>query len=77
MVLRTVLRRIFGPTRGKVTGGWRQSHSEEHCNVYPLLNIIRMTQSKMMRWKWHMTCIAEKRNAHKVLVGKPEENRPF
>jgi hypothetical protein len=24
-----------------------------------------------------MTCIAEKRNAHKVLVGKPEENRPF
>jgi hypothetical protein len=68
---------MFGPKRGKVTGGWRQLHSEEHCNLHPLLNIIRMTQSKMMKWKGHMTCIAETRNEYKILVEKSEENRPF
>jgi hypothetical protein len=39
-----VLRRIFGPKRGKVTGGWRQLHSEEHHNSHPLPNIIGMLQ---------------------------------
>jgi hypothetical protein len=29
------LRRIFGPKRDEVTGGWRKLHNEEPHNLYP------------------------------------------
>jgi hypothetical protein len=29
-----VLRRIFGPKRDRVTGGWRKLHNEELHNLY-------------------------------------------
>jgi hypothetical protein len=29
-----VLRRIFGPKRGEVTGDWRKLHNEELHNLY-------------------------------------------
>jgi hypothetical protein len=35
-----VLRRIFGPTRDKVTGGWRKLHNEELHNLYSSPSII-------------------------------------
>jgi hypothetical protein len=31
-----VLRRIFGPKRDEVTGGWRKMHNEELHNLYSL-----------------------------------------
>jgi hypothetical protein len=34
-----VLRRIFGPERGEVTGGWRKLHDEELHNLYFSPNI--------------------------------------
>jgi hypothetical protein len=37
-----VLRRIFGPQRDEVTGGWRKLHNEELHNVYSSPCIIRM-----------------------------------
>jgi hypothetical protein len=37
-----VLRRIFGPKRDEVTGGWRQLHNEELHNLYSSPSIIRM-----------------------------------
>jgi hypothetical protein len=33
---RTVLRRIFGPERDEVTGGWRKLHDEELHNLYSI-----------------------------------------
>jgi hypothetical protein len=36
-----VLRRIFRPKRGEVTGGWRKLHNEELHNSYSSPNIIR------------------------------------
>jgi hypothetical protein len=30
-----VLRRIFGPKREEVTGGWRKLQNEESHNLYP------------------------------------------
>jgi hypothetical protein len=37
-----VLRRIFGPKRDEVTGGWRKLRNEELHNMYSSLSIIRM-----------------------------------
>jgi hypothetical protein len=37
-----VLRKIFGPKRDEVTGGWRKLHNEEIRNLYCLPSIIRM-----------------------------------
>jgi hypothetical protein len=30
-----------------------------------------------MRWAWHVARMREKRNAYKILVGKPEGKRPL
>jgi hypothetical protein len=43
-----VLRRIFGPNRDEVTGGWRKQHNEKLHNLYSLPSIIRMIKSRSM-----------------------------
>jgi hypothetical protein len=45
-----VLRRIFGPKRGEVVGGWRRLHSEENSDLYASPNIIRTIKSRRMIW---------------------------
>jgi hypothetical protein len=45
-----VWRRIFGPKRDEVTGGWRKLHNEELHNVYFTPSIIRMIKSNRMKW---------------------------
>jgi hypothetical protein len=52
-----VLRRIFGPKRDEVIGGWRKFHNEELYNLYSSLNIIRMIKSRRMRWVGHVACM--------------------
>jgi hypothetical protein len=37
-----VLRRIFGPKRDGVTGGWKKLHNEELHNLYSSPSIIRI-----------------------------------
>jgi hypothetical protein len=49
-----VLRRIFGPKGGDVTGGWRKLHNEELHNLYSSPSIIRMIKSRRMRWAGHV-----------------------
>jgi hypothetical protein len=41
-----VLRRIFGPKRDEVTGGWKKLHNEELHNFYSSPDIIRMIMSR-------------------------------
>jgi hypothetical protein len=65
-----VLRRIFGPKRGEVTGGWRKLHNEELHNLYSSPSIIRMNKPRRMRWAKNVTCMDEKRNAYKYFCGK-------
>jgi hypothetical protein len=43
-----VLRRIFGPKKDEVTGGWRELHNEELHDLYSSPSIIRMIMSKKM-----------------------------
>jgi hypothetical protein len=71
-----VLRRIFGPKRDEVTGGWRKLHKEELHNLYSLQSIIRIVKPKKMRWEAHVARM-ERRNAYAILVEKPEGKRPL
>jgi hypothetical protein len=70
-----VLRRIFGPKRDEVTGEWRKLHNEELHNLYFSPSIIRIMKSRRMRWAEHVERMGEKRNAYRLLVGKPEGKR--
>jgi hypothetical protein len=72
-----VLRRIFGPKRNEVTGKWRKLHNEELCDLYSSPSIIRIIKSRRMRWAGHVARIGERRNAYRLLVGKPEGKRPL
>jgi hypothetical protein len=44
----TVLRKIFGPKRDEVTGGWRTLHNEELHNLYSSPSTVRMNKSRGM-----------------------------
>jgi hypothetical protein len=72
-----VLRRIFGPKRDGVTGGWRKLQNEELHNLYSSPSIIRIIKSKRMRWAGHVAGMGEKRNVYRLLIGKPEGKRPL
>jgi hypothetical protein len=63
--------------RDEVIGRWRALHNEELHNLYCLLSIIRMIKSWRMRWAGHVARMGEKRNACRILVGKPGGNRPL
>jgi hypothetical protein len=64
-----VMRRIFGPKRKDVAGGWRRLHNEELCNLYASLNIIRVVKLRM-KWVGHVVCMGEMRNEYNIMGGK-------
>jgi hypothetical protein len=70
-----VLRRILGPKRDEVTGEWRKLHNEELCDLYSSPSIIRIIKSRRMRWAGHAARMGYKRDAYRILVGKPEGKR--
>jgi hypothetical protein len=71
-----VLRRIFRLKTNEVPEDWRKLHNELHY-LYSLPNIIKMVKSRRMRWAGHVARMGEKRNAYRILVGKPEGKRPL
>jgi hypothetical protein len=72
-----VLRRIFGPKRDKVTGGWRKLHNEELHGLYSSLSIVRVIKVGRMRWAGHVARMREVRGAYNILVRRPEGRRPL
>jgi hypothetical protein len=72
-----MLKRIFGPKRDEVTGGWRILHNEELHNLYSSPSVIRMIKSRRMRWAGYVARKGEKRNAYRILVGMAEGKRPL
>jgi hypothetical protein len=63
-----VLRRIFGPKRDELTGGWRKLRNEELHNLYFSPSIIRMMKSRRLRWAGYVAQMRKKRNAYRILV---------
>jgi hypothetical protein len=72
-----VLRRIFGPKRDKMAGEWRRLHNKELNDLYSSPNIIRVIKSRRMRWAGHVGRMGDKRDAYRILVGRPEGRRPL
>jgi len=72
-----MLRRMFRPKRDRVTGEWRKLHNEELCDLYSSPSIFRVIKSRRMRWAGHVTCMGERIDVYKVLVGKHEGKRPL
>jgi hypothetical protein len=70
------LRGIFGPKRDEVIGGWRKLHNEELHNLHSSPSII-MIKSRTMRLAGNLARVGEKRNACRILVGKPEGKGPL
>jgi hypothetical protein len=69
--------RIFGPKREEVTREWRKLHNKELHDLYSSPSVIRIIKSRRMRWPGHVARTGEKRNAYRLLVGKPEGKIPL
>jgi hypothetical protein len=50
----------------------RKLHSGKLRDLYSSPSIIRIIRPRRMRWEGHVVRIGEKRNAYRLLVGKPE-----
>jgi hypothetical protein len=66
------LKGMFGAKRDEVTGDWRKLHNEKLHNLYPSPSIIRMINSRRMRWAGHVVRLGVERNAYRILRGKSE-----
>jgi hypothetical protein len=52
-------RRIFGPNRGEVAGGWRRLHNVERRNLCTSPNILMVIKSRRMRRVGHIVRMGE------------------
>jgi hypothetical protein len=46
-------------------------------DLYSSPNIIRVIKSRRMRWAGYIARMGERRDAYKILVGRPEGRRPL
>jgi hypothetical protein len=72
-----VLRRIFGPKRDEVTGGWKKLHNKELHGLYSSPSIVRVIKARRMRWARHVMRMGEVRGTYNILVGRPEGRIPL
>jgi hypothetical protein len=61
----TVLRRIFGPKKDEVTGGWEKLNNEEINDLQFSPNIVRVIKSR--RLVGHVAGMGERRGVHIIL----------
>jgi hypothetical protein len=62
------LRKIFGPQKEEVTGGWRKLHIEQLHNLYATPNTARVIKLRRILWAGHAACTEEMKNIYKISV---------
>jgi hypothetical protein len=72
-----VLRGIFGPKWDEITEEWSKLHNGELNELYCSPTIVRVIESRIMRWAGHVARMGEWRGVYRFLVGKPEGKRPI
>jgi hypothetical protein len=73
-----VLWRIFQHKRDEVTGGWRNLCKKELHDLYSSRSIFRMITSRRTTRAGDVARMEKKKkNASKILVGKPKKKRPL
>jgi hypothetical protein len=72
-----MVRKIFRLKSVAVTEEWRRLHNEELYDLQSSSNIIRVIKLRRMRWAGRVARMRDRRNAYRVLVGRPEERRPL
>jgi hypothetical protein len=65
------MRKIFGPSGDELQGNRRKLHKGELHDLYASPNIIQGMETRM-RWVGHVAWMGDKKNAHRILVGKRE-----
>ena len=68
-----MLRRIFGPSRYKVTGGWTKLHNEGLNDLYFTPNILWVIKSSTIKWAGHVARMSENRGVYRVWWGNLRE----
>jgi hypothetical protein len=71
------LRIVYRHKRDQVIANWRKFHNQELHSVYSSPNMVRMIKSRRIIYVGHVARTGDKTRAYKVLVGKPEEERPL
>jgi hypothetical protein len=66
-----LLRRISGPKREEMAGGWRRLHNEELHNLYTSPNIIRVIKSKWMERTGNVVRMGQMTDSQYIFYGKP------
>ena len=62
-----ILRRILEPKREE-NGEWTRLHNEELHSLYRPPNIVRVTNSRRLRWAGHVARIEEGMSTFKILT---------
>ena len=68
--------RMFG-SKSDENGEWRRFHNEELHSLYCSPNIVRVTNSRRLKWSAHLARMEEGRKAFKILAGKHTGKRPL
>jgi hypothetical protein len=50
----SVLKRVFGTRRDKVTGEWKKLHNEVLNDLYSLPNIVQVMKRRRMKFAGHV-----------------------
>jgi hypothetical protein len=69
-------RRIFGPKRDELTGGWRKLHDKELQN-FCFTRYSLGVHIKEAEMGGHIALMWEVRNVYIISVGKPQGKRPL